>query len=340
MALSRDGGRAIVVQRLEDERYTASHCDGFHLDAVVRLRPREEPCHAQFFVSGTFRAMWNAPGQTLRWDQDFDAALHDLSMIALGEFLDSNEVPPLPTGAEYTLKVPITSELFSVFKPQKVDDAELGQFVEGKIYWSWKYNLGPAVFRPWEARRLGVEVEDLQQAAFPNTGSLWELRNVNEYQALPALVGRFESKIGASSTTVGARNRYDVALSFAGEQREFVEAVAEALRSAGASVFYDGFAALWGKDLTVELESVYRTQSRYVVIFVSREYVDKAWPNLERQHALAGRIERMDDSVLPARFDDVALPGLPSSVGYLDIDDRTPEDLAALVLAKLGSTDV
>lgn len=43
----------------------------------------------------------------------------------------------------------------------------------------------------------------------------------------------------------------------------------------------------------------------------------------------------MDDSVLPARFDPIKLPGLPPSVGYIDIGDRTPQELARLVLNKL-----
>ena len=44
---------------------------------------------------------------------------------------------------------------------------------------------------------------------------------------------------------------YDVALSFAGEDRPYVQAVAETLRSLKARVFYDAFeeADLWGKDL-------------------------------------------------------------------------------------------
>ena len=85
----------------------------------------------------------------------------------------------------------------------------------------------------------------------------------------------------------------------------------------------------------MELAKIYRSGARYVVIFVSNEYVEKAWPNVERQHALAGRIERMDDSVLPARFDPIELPGLPASVGYIDIGDRTPQALARLVVNKL-----
>jgi hypothetical protein len=130
---------------------------------------------------------------------------------------------------------------------------------------------------------------------------------------------------------------YDVALSFAGEQRSYVGAVAAALKAGEASVFYDEFADLWGKDLTKEFERVFRSGSRFVVIFVSNAYVKKAWPNLERQHALAGRIARMDDSVLPARFDPIELPGLPATVGYLNIGDLSPQELAAKVLAKLKS---
>ena len=51
---------------------------------------------------------------------------------------------------------------------------------------------------------------------------------------------------------------YDVALSFAGEDREYVEAVASALQQAGVKVFYDQYeeVELWGKNLPVEEISV------------------------------------------------------------------------------------
>jgi hypothetical protein len=54
-------------------------------------------------------------------------------------------------------------------------------------------------------------------------------------------------------------NMYDVALSFAGEDREYVEAVAEYLVGAGVTVFYDRYeeVSLWGKDLAEYLETVY-----------------------------------------------------------------------------------
>lgn len=47
--------------------------------------------------------------------------------------------------------------------------------------------------------------------------------------------------------------RYDVCLSFAGEDRRYVERVAQGLRKAGARVFYDRYeqVEMWGKDLYV-----------------------------------------------------------------------------------------
>jgi hypothetical protein len=56
----------------------------------------------------------------------------------------------------------------------------------------------------------------------------------------------------ASTETETRKNMpaYQVALSFAGEQRDYVEAVSRFLRARGIAVFYDRFEAvtLWGKD--------------------------------------------------------------------------------------------
>ncbi len=48
--------------------------------------------------------------------------------------------------------------------------------------------------------------------------------------------------------------KYEVAISFAGEERSFAEAVAEGLRKHGVAVFYDNYEPeqLWGEDLSVK----------------------------------------------------------------------------------------
>ena len=57
---------------------------------------------------------------------------------------------------------------------------------------------------------------------------------------------------------------YDVALSFAGEDREFVEACAEILRSLNVNVFYDNYEKeiLLGKNLYSYLADIYQNRAR------------------------------------------------------------------------------
>ena len=283
-----------------------------------------------------FPSYWNTSGHVTGWESNFDDVLPDILMMALGMFLDDNEVPSLPSGSEYALRVPVGSDFFSVFQVPLSNDRALSTYTEARVYWSWKFKLGQAKFYRWEAQRLGVGVEDINDACYPKVGLLFELVEKESYRPLPEHLRKFENMTRDYPEIKSLAHRYDVAISFAGEQRGYVEEVATLLGESGATVFYDRFVDLWGKDLTIELAKVFESSARYILVFVSEEYVEKAWPNLERQHALAGRIARQDDSVLPARFDPIELPGLPSSVGYIEIGDRRPQEIARLVLDKLG----
>src|SRR4051812_28193423 len=73
--------------------------------------------------------------------------------------------------------------------------------------------------------------------------------------------------------------RYDVTLSFAGEDRPRAAALAEALVQAGVRVFYDDHEkeVLWGKDLYQYLSDLYQRQARYCVVLVSEHYARKLW---------------------------------------------------------------
>lgn len=77
--------------------------------------------------------------------------------------------------------------------------------------------------------------------------------------------------------TTKAQYQYDVALSFAGENRLYVEQVAEFLKREGINCFYDTYEEidLWGKDLYVHLDKIYRLKARYCVMFISASYKDK-----------------------------------------------------------------
>jgi len=147
-----------------------------------------------------------------------------------------------------------------------------------------------------------------------------------------------ERRIQPNTSSGGDQERYDVALSFAGENRVYVEAVAQSLKAAGVTVFYDKFeqAALWGKNLIDHLAEVYQKRSRYVVMFISEHYVRKPWPSHERAHAQARALLAREEYILPARFDDTEVPGLAGTVSHVDLRVTHAVQLADLILAKLG----
>ncbi|CAG0932127.1 hypothetical protein PLCT1_01974 [Planctomycetaceae bacterium] len=131
---------------------------------------------------------------------------------------------------------------------------------------------------------------------------------------------------------------YDICLSFAGEDRNFVRQVADLLTGWGVRVFFDEYeeAALWGKDLYVHLSGVYGHASRYCVTFISVHYAAKLWTNHERQSAQSRAFREHSEYILPARFDDTTIPGIPETVGYIDLRNKTPETFSRLILEKLG----
>ena len=131
---------------------------------------------------------------------------------------------------------------------------------------------------------------------------------------------------------------YDVALSFAGEDRIYVRKVAAALQSHEVKVFFDEYEKvdMWGKDLYEHLHEVYSFKAKYCVIFNSEAYARKIWTNHERKSAQERALGEHHEYILPARFDSTELPGLLSTIGYIDLSNLAPEDLADLILSKLG----
>ena len=95
---------------------------------------------------------------------------------------------------------------------------------------------------------------------------------------------------GGAGPGAGLGRRWDVALSFAGAQRAYVERVAAALQARGVRCFYDADeqVRLWGRHLAEELPRIYADESAVVVVFVSAEYAAGAWTRLERRAALGG----------------------------------------------------
>jgi hypothetical protein len=142
------------------------------------------------------------------------------------------------------------------------------------------------------------------------------------------------SPIGGGATG----DAYEVVLSFAGEDRKYVEQVAEVLRASDVALFFDNYeeASLWGKNLVEHLHKVYSGSARYCVMFISAAYAAKLWPTHERRSAFERAIESKEEYILPARFDDTEIPGLHKTIFYIDLRRKTPKELAKLIMQKLG----
>ncbi len=175
-----------------------------------------------------------------------------------------------------------------------------------------------------------------QQAAVDRINSLlnqsgYELAT---QETVPPRIFRVQP-VGSSSLSTPA---YEVVLSFAGEQRGYVEEVAHVLTSVGVRIFYDSYevADMWGKDLVEHLANVYGGTARYCVMFISADYVAKIWPSHERRSAFAAALARRTEYILPVRFDDSEVPGLLRTVHYLEASKYIPNHLARLILHKLG----
>jgi hypothetical protein len=132
---------------------------------------------------------------------------------------------------------------------------------------------------------------------------------------------------------------YDVVFSFAGENRQYVEKVAKFLLKRGVRLFCDTYeqVQLWGMDLAERLDFIYQQSARFCVIFVSRHYLEKMWPNHERQSAVARAIRERGPYILPGKFDDSQVPGVRHTLGYVDLRRTSPAQLGKLILERLNS---
>jgi hypothetical protein len=130
---------------------------------------------------------------------------------------------------------------------------------------------------------------------------------------------------------------YDVAFSFAGEDRQVVEPVADRLKQANVSVFYDRekTAEMWGRNLDEYFADVFLNRARFCVMFVSHAYAEKMWARLERRSAMARAMKQKDAYILPIKLDDAELEGLLPTVHYISFSEHGEQGIVDLILEKL-----
>ena len=134
-------------------------------------------------------------------------------------------------------------------------------------------------------------------------------------------------------------NRFQVALSFPGENRAFVRQVADALATelTRDRVFYDEWyeVELLGVGGDLKLQSMYE-QADLVVPFFS-QYYTKPWCSLEWETIRGILLERReDDAVIPVHLDDTNIRGWAKVNFGIRLRDRSPQEIAGLIIQSLS----
>jgi hypothetical protein len=131
---------------------------------------------------------------------------------------------------------------------------------------------------------------------------------------------------------------FDLAISFAGSERDYARVIAAVTRENGLSVFLDELyeSELWGKNLVETLGEIYETKARYCLIVVSKQYCERVFTNVERRAALERAIRTRTEYILPLVVDGSWIQGLPKSTAYLDLRRKSVIAISEALLKKIS----
>ncbi|MGZ8876370.1 MAG: TIR domain-containing protein, partial [Halobacteriota archaeon] len=143
-------------------------------------------------------------------------------------------------------------------------------------------------------------------------------------------------------------DRFLVAFSFAGQQREFVRAVAESVeRELGSgTVFLDEWFEFYiaGADADLKLQKIYGEKCELVVVCVSKHYGGKSWTQAEHEAVRARLMQarnstdkRDRDRVLPIRVGEGDVQGIPINALVPDVRGNVTKAVD-LILGRLQHT--
>lgn len=132
---------------------------------------------------------------------------------------------------------------------------------------------------------------------------------------------------------------FDVALSFPGEVREYVESTANRLvdKLGKNAVFYDNNfkSQLARPSLDVLLQQIYGQRSRLLVVFLCEKYQEKKWCGVEFRAIKDVLFQREYEKVMYVKMDDGKVEGVFQTDGYIDGRLNSPEELSKFVLERL-----
>lgn len=132
---------------------------------------------------------------------------------------------------------------------------------------------------------------------------------------------------------------YDLAFSFAGEDRSYVRRTKVECEALGLSVMYDKDLSVswWGENFLTEQRRIYGQRTRFFVPFISKHYFRKPIPTDEFAAAMWTDARQGGGYILPVLIGGITPPAdrLHPHVGYLRAAEYPPARLAAALRDKV-----
>lgn len=135
---------------------------------------------------------------------------------------------------------------------------------------------------------------------------------------------------------------YDVALSFASQQKSTAEQLFSLLANKSIKVFLDEYTGTepWGVDVLDHLVNLYARKACYCVLLISKEFPLRQWTAAERKSVQERALRDANEHILPLRLDDANVPGLDEAAGNQDLRQISLEDVADFLEKKLADSKV
>lgn len=182
---------------------------------------------------------------------------------------------------------------------------------------------------------------DLDISEWEMNRTHWVIKNVNLSKELSSKGIYLPKWTRSESKAVDiTKHEFDVALSFPGEVRNYIEPIAAELeREIGPnSYFYDNnyVAQLARPSLDELLQDIYKNRSKLVVVFLCEKYQEKEWCGIEFRAIKEIIMDRQHEKVMFVKMDDGEVQGVFKTDGYINGRKHSPSDVAGFIKERIS----
>lgn len=208
------------------------------------------------------------------------------------------------------------------------------------IEYEFDDDIVPFTFSVLDPLRIKLDIQGWEMSR-----THWAVKDENLFELL-ASVGLVDANYVGEDRPPGRveEMRFKVALSFPGEKRDYVSAVAAEVkkRLGRDAVFYDKdfTAQLARPNLDTLLQRIYLTNSDLVVVFLCSEYERKEWCGLEWRAIRTIIKNKNDHAIMFMRFDDADVSGSLQVDGYVDLGEYAPLEVARMIVERVRLNDM